>query len=68
MAKRARYTGHRGPQISIEYQTDEGPKQLWVEAGHLLPDDVPASVRDDLLGSDDWTLVDQSTGPKNDKE
>lgn len=65
MAKRARYDGPH-PLVFVEVEGE--PKPIAVERGHLLPAEVAASVRDSLLEQDDWSSVDQPTGPKKDGE
>jgi hypothetical protein len=67
MAKRARYDGP-SPVVYVDYLDDDnGPQQIAVERGHLLPAEVPAKVRDSLLEQDTWSSVDQSPAPKKDE-
>lgn len=71
MSKRARYDGPHDevlvfdPEESIEARPIDSVKR-----GGLLSADVPARIRDELLGRDNWTEVAQSggTGKKNDTE
>lgn len=68
MAKRARYDGpHPGVHVEVAGTYDENGvlvkegAEFYVERGHLLPDDVPAETRDNLLDTDDWSEVKQQT-------
>lgn len=71
MTKRARWNGPHAINVFAGddvYQTD--PIALNLEPGQLLPTEtvggnpVPASVRDELLGRDDWSEVDQADQKK----
>lgn len=45
------------------------PEKTWtVSSGQPLPDDVPAALRDELAGSDDWRAVGQPARPGKTKE
>jgi hypothetical protein len=68
--KRARYDG---PATTTVFwppgETRPSQQQKWtVEPGHWLPDDAPAKLRDELLQSDDWTEIEQSSAPAKKKE
>ena len=60
--KRARYTGNP-PGRHIAWPPGEVfPEKVWfVESNHLLPDDVPAKLREELLQTPDFSEVEQST-------
>lgn len=58
MSKRARYDGPNPVLVDLnEGDVTKAPNFVQVEPGHLLPADVPAKIRDDLLKGDDWTEV-----------
>lgn len=58
--KRARYDG---PSMAVEVQIPDA-EPVAVQRGHLLPDDVPAKIRDELLERPDWAEVDQKPAAK----
>ena len=63
MSKRARYDGPNPVYvIPDEGDLSRSVEPILVEPGHLLPADVPAKVRDDLLRSADWTEVADPSG------
>lgn len=77
MTKRARYDGPHEEVIVIDSSADlyeDGGPQRWiVERGHLLPEDVPARIRDELTHKDNpfWSEVnqaDQSSAKKADDD
>lgn len=59
--KRIRYTGHSGTGVDVRYSDPElGVRTVTVEPGHMLPAEVPASVRDNLLSQKgEWSEVQQ---------
>lgn len=67
--KRARYDG---PSMAVEVQIPRSGDEaefysadsVIVPRGHLLPDDVPAKIRDELLERPDWAEVDQKPPAK----
>lgn len=61
MAKRAKNDHPSGRVVSYE-DADGITRSVVVESGHLLPDSVPAKVRDDLLEQDGWSEINQSSG------
>lgn len=64
--KRARYDG---PHDEVAVQDSEAGiySEAWiVKRGGLLPADVPARVRDDLLAADEWSEVKQADLTKKD--
>jgi hypothetical protein len=74
MTKRARYTGSEAVKVAWP-PGHVYPEQEWtVEPNHWLPEDAPAALRDELLGRDNWTEVEQQAAPasssktKNDEE
>lgn len=67
MTKRARFDGPE-PSVQVYPAGDVYAQPLaTVERGHLLPEDVPAAVRDELLARDNWTEVDGPTSTSKDK-
>lgn len=73
--KRIRYTGHSGTGVDVRYfDPERGVQSVTVEQGHLLPTEVPASVRDNLLSQEgEWSEVQQggsssSSADKSKKE
>lgn len=67
--KRARFDGPDRA-VRIHYPPDApiyDQQSVVVEQGHQLPDEVPASVRDELLKRDNWSEVDY-TPPNTKKE
>lgn len=64
MSKRARYDGPH-EEVAV-YDSEAGinarPVDI-VKRGGLLSADVPARIRDELLGREDWSEVQQSSGP-----
>lgn len=71
MSKRARYTGNP-PGVWVEWPAGEvyvpEENRVFVEPNHLLPDEVPAKVRDELLKGDDFSEVEQSAPTSSAKE
>jgi hypothetical protein len=66
MSKRARYTGNP-PGRTITWPPGAVyPEQEWfIEPNHLLPDDAPAKLRDELIANDpDFSEVEQTTTSK----
>ena len=69
--KRAKYVGPHaeGVWVDLNKHIDKGG-HVHVKQGGLLPtetDDgraIPAALRDELLGRDDWTAQEQSTTKK----
>jgi len=69
MPKRARYDGGSPVRVTHPPGAVYPDKEWVVEPGHLLPDDAPASLRDELTSRDDWTEVEQATAKtKKDEE
>lgn len=67
MAKRARFDGPE-PSLTVYPPGDPYAQPLAVvEKGHLLPEDVPAAIRDELLARDNWTEV-QGPSASSDKK
>ncbi len=68
MSKRARFTGSEA--IRVTWPPGQvTPDQEWiVEPNHLLPDDAPAAMRDELLKRDNWSEVKQSTSTPSKSE
>lgn len=66
--KRARYDGpSEAVEVQIPHDTEGefyGVESVTVPRGHLLPDDVPAKIRDELLQRPDWAEVDQKPPAK----
>lgn len=63
MSKRARYTGPFPEVVATWPPGAIAPEQQWVvQQNHLLPDDAPAALRDELGHADnpDWSLVEQT--------
>lgn len=60
MSKRARYDGAHPEVLVDDPNTDDKP--VVVKRGGLLPTDVAARTRDDLLSREDWTEV---SGPSS---
>lgn len=72
MSKRARYDGAHEA-VDVHYPPDapiDQQESVTVKRGGLLPDEVPAKVRDELLQREDWSEVNQATSPpaKSEKE
>lgn len=69
MSRRARYTGNP-PGREIAWPPGEVyPEKVWfVEPNHLVPDDVPAKLRDELLKSDDFSEVEEQSSSKKGDE
>lgn len=62
MSKRARYDGPHSEVLVFDGQNDVYAQPVAkVKRGGLLPQDVPARVRDELLAGDDWSEVQHST-------
>jgi hypothetical protein len=71
VTRRARYTGPYEKVDIFDSNAEEGvyaPKLATVERGHLLPADVPARIRDELLAGEDWSEVEQSSGKDDEKK
>jgi hypothetical protein len=65
MSKRARYTGNPpGRDIYWPPGAVQPEKHWFVEPNHWLPEDVPAKLRDELLATDDFSEVEESTPTK----
>lgn len=66
MTKRVRYEGPHEEVIvgdSEQPLNEDGSKRQWVvEKGHLLPEDLPVRIRDELLDDENpfWAEVNQS--------
>ena len=67
MSKRARYDG---PHDEVLVDLSEGDinrigvDYVTVKRGGLLPAEVPAKIRDELLSNPDWSPVEQASGKK----
>lgn len=63
MSRRAKYVG---PHLEVAVYDPKGTVYdgpvATVERGHLLPADVAAYIRDDLLSREDWTEVQDPSG------
>ncbi len=69
MSKRVRYTGSPpGREIAWPPGAVYPEKTWFVETNHMLPDDIPAKLRDELLRSEDFSEVEHSTAVKKDGE
>jgi hypothetical protein len=69
--KKARYDGPSGTGVDVLITFPDGQTRwIHVDQGHQLPAEmedgppIPASERDRLLATDDWTAVDVATGDK----
>ena len=60
MPKRARWDGTSPVRVTYPPGAVHPEKEWIVEPNHLLPDDAPATVRDELTSRPDWTEVDQA--------
>lgn len=67
MSRRARYDGPYEEVVIFDSEAgvESGPIDT-VKRGGWLSGDVPARIRDELLGRPDWTEVQQSTPTKKD--
>lgn len=61
MSRRARYDGPF-PEVVVGANPGEDGYIGTVKRGGLLPKDAPASVRDSLLSTEDWTEVADPSG------
>jgi hypothetical protein len=69
MTKRARYDGpHEAVLIFDSEASVEAPPLAEVQRGGLLPADVPARIRDELLGRDNWSEVNQAESTAKTKD
>jgi hypothetical protein len=68
VSKRVRYDGPF-QSVNIGWPPGQVPaEQTWnVEQNHLLPDDAPAKLRDELAKREDFTEVEQADQKKDDK-
>ncbi len=69
MADRAKYDG---PFPAVDVELPSG-KLVTVERGHLLPNEhegenVPATLRDDLLSREDWKAVADPSARKKEED
>lgn len=63
--KRAKYLGPHD-EVWVQDSAAGIHSEGWVvKRGGWLPDDAPASVRDDLLASEEWTEVKQADTKKD---
>jgi hypothetical protein len=67
--KKARYVGGYRPGVEVTFHDENDiPHTITVDYNHELPHEledgtaVPASVRDGLLASDDWSEVKRDAG------
>lgn len=58
MSKRARWDGADTVLVFDPQGSVYDAPIAAVEPGHHLPDEVPARIRDELLGRDQWTEID----------
>jgi hypothetical protein len=67
MSKRARYDGPF-PEVLVDLSEGDvnSTDHVTVERGKLLPDSVPAKIRDELLAGPDWSEVKQADQTKTD--
>lgn len=65
MSKRVRYDGPFD-EVNVGWPPGQVPaEQTWtVKANHLLPEDIPAKLRDELAAREDFTEVEQADGKK----
>lgn len=60
--RRARYTGPFDEVIVWWPPGATVPEKEWrVQQNHWLPDDAPAALVGELVASDDWSEIEQST-------
>jgi hypothetical protein len=65
MSKRVRYTGNPpGREIYWPPGAVNPEKSWFVQTNHLLPEDVPAKLRDELAATEDFNEVEESTPSK----
>jgi hypothetical protein len=65
MSKRVRYTGNPpGREIYWPPGAVHPEKSWFVAPNHLLPEDVPAKLRDELAATEDFNEVEESTPSK----
>jgi hypothetical protein len=62
MSKRVRYTGNPPGRLIAWPPGAVDPEKTWfVQTNHLLPEDVPAKLRDELAATEDFHEVEEST-------
>jgi hypothetical protein len=62
MSKRVRYTGNPPGRLIAWPPGAVDPEKTWfVQTNHLLPEDVPAKLRDELAATPDFHEVEEST-------
>ena len=65
MSKRAQYNGAFLDGVVVNIAAPGEPDNLvHVPQGGLLPEDAPASVRDELLAREDWSERKSPSSPK----